>query len=107
VAERFTPERLAELRAARTPVFLYMTADWCLTCKVNEKGAMADARVAEAFKAKGVVVLEGDWTRGDPVISDWLSAEKRAGVPVYVFYGADGGKQDLPQLLSVDALVSL
>jgi thiol:disulfide interchange protein len=106
-AERFTPERLAELRAARTPVFLYMTADWCLTCKVNEKGAMADARVAEAFKAKGVVVLEGDWTRGDPVISDWLSAEKRAGVPVYVFYGADGGKQDLPQLLSVDALVSL
>ncbi|OYU16178.1 MAG: thiol:disulfide interchange protein [Alphaproteobacteria bacterium PA4] len=106
-AQRFSPETLASLRAAKTPVFLYMTADWCLTCKVNEKGAMADSAVAAAFKAKGIAVLEGDWTRGDPVISEWLAAQKRAGVPVYVFYATDGSETELPQILTVKALTAL
>ena len=106
-AQHFSPDKLAELRASKTPVFLFMTADWCLTCKVNEKGAMADAAVAKAFKDKGIAVLEGDWTRGDPVISKWLAEQGRAGVPVYVFYAADGSEQDLPQILTVSGLTSL
>ncbi|MFZ4689678.1 MAG: protein-disulfide reductase DsbD family protein [Polymorphobacter sp.] len=107
MAQHFSPEKLTELRAAKTPVFLYMTADWCLTCKVNEKGAMADAAVADAFRKKGIAVLEGDWTRGDAVISQWLSDQGRAGVPVYVFYAADGSQKDLPQILTVDILTAL
>ncbi len=106
-AQPFSTERLATLRASKTPVFLYMTADWCLTCKVNEKGSMANASVAAAFKRKGIAVLEGDWTRGDPAISQWLAAQKRAGVPVYVFYDAAGGEAELPQILTVEKLVSL
>ena len=106
-AQRFSPEKLAALRAAGTPVFLYMTADWCLTCKVNEKGAMSNAAVAAAFASKRIAVLEGDWTRGDPVISQWLSQQKRAGVPVYVFYAGDGTTEDLPQILTVAKLLSL
>ncbi|MBU6165886.1 MAG: thioredoxin family protein [Alphaproteobacteria bacterium] len=106
-AVKFTPAALAELRAAGKPVFLFMTADWCLTCKVNEKGAMADARVAEAFKAKGITVMEGDWTRSDPAISAWLAEHKRAGVPVYVYYDASGGETELPQILTADMLTSL
>jgi thiol:disulfide interchange protein/DsbC/DsbD-like thiol-disulfide interchange protein len=107
MAQHYSPEKLAELRAAKSPVFLYMTADWCLTCKVNEKGAMADAAVAAAFKQKGITVLEGDWTRGDAAISKWLAEQGRAGVPVYVFYAADGSQKELPQILTVDALTSL
>jgi DsbC/DsbD-like thiol-disulfide interchange protein/cytochrome c biogenesis protein CcdA len=107
MAVHYSPEKLAELRAAKTPVFLYMTADWCLTCKVNEKGAMADAAVAAAFKQKGITVLEGDWTRGDAAISAWLAEQGRAGVPVYMFYAADGSQRELPQILTVDALTSL
>jgi DsbC/DsbD-like thiol-disulfide interchange protein/cytochrome c biogenesis protein CcdA len=106
-AQHFSPEKLAELRAGKTPVFLFMTADWCLTCKVNEKGAMADAAVAKAFKDKGIAVLEGDWTRGDPVISKWLAEQGRAGVPVYVYYAADGSEQELPQILTVKTLTAL
>jgi DsbC/DsbD-like thiol-disulfide interchange protein/cytochrome c biogenesis protein CcdA len=106
-AQRFTPEKLATLRAAGTPVFLYMTADWCLTCKVNEKGAMASGDVAKSFQNKGIAVLEGDWTRGDPVISDWLAKQGRAGIPVYVFYAADGSEQELPQILTVETLAGL
>ncbi len=106
-AERFSPDKLAALKASRTPVLVYMTADWCLTCKVNERGALADAAVAAAFKAKGIAVLEGDWTRGDPVISQWLAARGRAGVPAYVFYAPDGREVELPQLLTVDSLTAL
>jgi thiol:disulfide interchange protein len=103
----YTPAALADLRAAGKPVFLYMTADWCLTCKVNEKGAMASPDVARAFKARGITVMEGDWTRSDPAISAWLADHRRAGVPVYVFYDAAGTETELPQILTVDALTSL
>nr|MCU0892394.1 thioredoxin family protein [Sandarakinorhabdus sp.] len=106
-AVKFTPAALAELRGAGKPVFLYMTADWCLTCKVNEKGAMADTAVAAAFKAKGITVMEGDWTRSDPAISTWLAEHQRAGVPVYVFYDGKGGETELPQILTAEMLTSL
>ena len=106
-AVKFTPAALADLRSQGKPVFLFMTADWCLTCKVNEKGAMADAKVAEAFKAKGITVMEGDWTRSDPAISAWLADHKRAGVPVYVYYDPQGGETELPQILTTDMLTSL
>jgi thiol:disulfide interchange protein len=107
MAQPYTAERLTALTSSGKPVFLYMTADWCLTCKVNEKGAMADAAVAKAFKAKGITVLEGDWTRGDAAISKWLADRGRAGVPVYVFYAADGTNRELPQILTVAALTEL
>ncbi|WP_353216405.1 thioredoxin family protein [Sandarakinorhabdus sp.] len=106
-AVKYTPAALADLRSAGKPVFLYMTADWCLTCKVNEKGAMASSDVAASFKTKGITVMEGDWTRSDPAISQWLAEHKRAGVPVYVFYDAKGGERELPQILTVDELTSL
>lgn len=106
-AVKFSPAALADLRSQGKPVFLFMTADWCLTCKVNEKGAMAAPAVAESFKAKGITVMEGDWTRSDPQISEWLEQHKRAGVPVYVFYDAKGGERELPQILTVDELTSL
>jgi thiol:disulfide interchange protein len=106
-AQPYSPQKLAALQAEGKPVFLYMTADWCLTCKVNEKGAMADAAVAQAFRDKGITVLEGDWTRGDAAISTWLEERGRAGVPVYVFYAADGTATELPQILTVDALTGL
>ena len=106
-AVKYTPAALAELRSAGKPVFLYMTADWCLTCKVNEKGAMADAAVAASFKAKGITVMEGDWTRNDAAISAWLAEHKRAGVPVYVYYDAAGGETELPQILTAGTLTGL
>ena len=99
-AEPFSETRLAELTAAGTPAFVYFTADWCLTCKVNEHGALADPAVAAAFRAKGVKVLIGDWTSGDAAIGRFLNAHGAAGVPLYLFYGRDGQARTLPQILS-------
>ncbi len=107
VEEPFSQTRLDELRAAKTPVFLYFTADWCLTCKVNERGALADADVAEAFKKAGIVTLVGDWTRGDPAITRFLDAQGRSGIPLYLFYHPDGTVETLPQLLTPGRLTKL
>lgn len=106
-AQPYTPERLAELRSTGAPVFLYMTADWCITCKVNEKGALGSAAVAQAFKTKGITVLEGDWTKPNPAISAWLAEHGRAGIPVYTYYAPDGSETELPQILTESDLTSL
>jgi len=107
-AARFDEARLADLRKAGRPIFLYFTADWCLTCKVNEKAAIERAEVSKAFADKHVVVMVGDWTRGDPAISRFLQAHGRSGVPFYLFYPA-GGKEprELPQILTPGLLAGL
>ena len=104
---KFDEARLAELRKQGRPVFLYFTADWCLTCKVNEKAAIERAEVTKAFAAKHVVVMVGDWTRGDPAISRFLSAHGRSGVPFYLFYPANGEPRELPQILTPGLLAGL
>ena len=106
--EAFSEGRLAALRAERRPVFLYFTADWCLTCKVNEKAAIERTEVSEAFARKGIVTMVGDWTRGEPAISRFLAERGRAGVPLYLFYPAGGGEPvELPQVLTPSMLVEL
>ena len=103
----FTPEAIAAAQADRRPTFLYFTADWCLTCKVNEKGALSDPAVAEAFEKAGIQVMVGDWTRPDPAIARFLQDRGRAGIPLYLFYSADGKVTELPQILTVGALTAL
>jgi thiol:disulfide interchange protein/DsbC/DsbD-like thiol-disulfide interchange protein len=106
-AEPFSEARLAELRAANRPVFVYFTADWCLTCKVNERGAMASAEVAEAFRARNIQVLAGDWTRGDPAIGRFLERHGRSGVPLYLYYAPGREAEVLPQILTAGRLIAL
>jgi thiol:disulfide interchange protein DsbD len=104
--EPFTPERLAELRARGTPVFINATAAWCITCLVNERVALHSPAVAEAFARKGVVYLKADWTSKSPKIAALLESFGRSGVPLYVVYGKNAGDQQvLPQVLSERTLI--
>jgi thiol:disulfide interchange protein len=104
----FSETALAQARAAGKPVFAYFTADWCLTCKVNEGTAIERTEVRDAFARSGVTVLRGDWTRRDPAITRFLTAQGAAGVPLYVWYPAKGGMpQVLPQVLTAGGLVEL
>jgi thiol:disulfide interchange protein len=106
--DSFSEPRLSSLRASGKPVFLYFTADWCLTCKVNEKAAIERDEVASAFKAKGVLTMVGDWTNGDPEISRFLEAQGRSGVPLYLYYKPGAATpQVLPQILTTDSLIAL
>ena len=105
--QSFDPDRIPAEVAAGHVVFVDATADWCLTCKVNENVAIETPATAAAFKAAGVVVLVGDWTRRDPAISRFLGSQGAAGVPLYLWYPADGAAQKLPQVLSTSALTAL
>lgn len=107
-SQPFSEAALAKARASGKPVFAYFTADWCLTCKVNEAAAIEREATRDAFAKAGVVVLRGDWTRRDPAITRYLTAQGAAGVPLYMWYPAGGGApQQLPQVLGPDTLVEL
>ena len=100
-SQPWSPERVAALRAAGTPVFVNFTAAWCVTCQVNEKVAFSTGEVAAAFKRTGAVYLVADWTNRDAVIAGALAEHDRVGVPLYLVYGAGGGEPKvLPQLLT-------
>ena len=89
----------------RRPLFVYFTADWCLTCKVNEAAAIDRSEVRDAFKAAGVKVLAGDWTNGDPAITRFLESRGRAGVPLYLWYAPGQPPEELPQVLTPAMLI--
>ncbi len=99
--QAYSPDKLAEAQAAGKPVFINFTAAWCVTCQVNEKVAFSTKQAAEAFAKTGTVYLKADWTRRDTVIAQELARHGRAGVPLYLVYGAKGGEpQVLPQILT-------
>jgi thiol:disulfide interchange protein DsbD len=106
-AEPFTGARLAALRSEGRPVFVNLTAAWCITCLVNERMALSTAAVKDAFAARDVAYLKGDWTSRDPEITAFLRSFERDGVPFYAYYPA--GARDpvvLPAVLTETAVVS-
>ncbi|HYD23329.1 MAG TPA: thioredoxin family protein [Croceibacterium sp.] len=103
----FSDTALAEARASGKPVFLWFTADWCLTCKVNESVAIEREATRAAFEKAGVVAMRGDWTRRDPAITRFLTAHGAAGVPLYVWYAPGKDGEVLPQVLTPDSLIAL
>ena len=107
-AQPFTEAALQAARTANRPVFAYFTADWCLTCKVNEKAAIERDDVARAFAARNVAVLVGDWTNGDPAIGRFIEAQGRSGVPLYLYYRPGAASPEvLPQVLTPAMLTAL
>lgn len=98
--EAFTPAKLDALRAEGKPVFVDATAAWCITCKVNERTALSSASVMALFKERDIAFLVADWTKRDADITAWLASFGRSGVPLYVYYPAEGAPRVLPQLLT-------
>ncbi|MCB1647743.1 MAG: thioredoxin family protein, partial [Pseudomonadales bacterium] len=96
------------LAAARQqgPVFVNFTAAWCITCKVNERVALSSAAVRDAFAARQVTYLKGDWTNEDPEISARLESFGRNGVPLYLLYpGGKANAEVLPQILTESLVI--
>lgn len=106
--ESYTPEKLQAARAAGKPVFVNMTAAWCITCLANEKAALDIETTKKFFKDNGILFLKGDWTNYDDSITQYLKSFGRSGVPIYVFYPADQTKAPvvLPQLLTPGIVIN-
>lgn len=105
-AEPFAQARLDGLIAeGRRPVFVNLTAAWCITCLVNERTALASDEVRALFRARNVAYLKGDWTNRNPEITRVLERHGRSGVPLYLLFSRNGEAQVLPQILTERMLV--
>jgi thiol:disulfide interchange protein len=104
--EAYTPERLAALQAEGRPVLVNYTAAWCVSCQVNDRVALSTKSVADALSRNNAVYLKADWTKRDAAIAAELTRFGRAGVPLYLVYGAKGGEPViLPSILTAGGVV--
>jgi thiol:disulfide interchange protein len=94
--EPWSADAVTRYQSQGRPVFVDFTASWCLSCQVNERVALDQPSVQQAFQAGNVALLKADWTRHDEAITQALASLDRSGVPAYVLY-APG--QSSPQLL--------
>lgn len=95
-------DALNSLRASGTPVFVDVTADWCITCLANEQAVLFTDDMTQAFADAGVTYMVADWTNYDPAIGEFVQEHGRNGIPLYVMYPGDLQSKPvmLPQLLT-------
>jgi len=98
-----TAERLA---AEGRTVFVDVTADWCFTCKVNERLVLETPEMAATFDKLGVVALRADWTNRNDTIAAYLAKHDRYGIPFYLVYRRDRPPTVLPELLTRDNVLA-
>lgn len=100
----YSKEKLDELRASGKPVFVDATAAWCITCQLNGR-VIHSGPVMEAFANNTVTLMIADWTRRNDEISEFLKSFGYQGVPLYVFFPAEGNPVVLPQLLTESVII--
>ncbi len=102
----YTPKAVADLQKEGGPIFVYFTAEWCITCKVNEQVALNNADVKAALAAKNVTIVKGDWTNRNSEIAAVLAKYGRAGVPLYLYYPAGQAEAVvLPEILTPSIVI--
>ena len=104
----YSEQAVSEALAAGRPSFVVFTADWCITCQVNERAVLERRAVREALRENGFALFKADWTRQDEVIRAKLAEFGRAGVPLYLVYSpnAPNHPQVLSELLSRREVIS-
>lgn len=102
----WSPEKLQSLRAQGTPVFVDVTADWCITCLANEQAVLFTGDMTRAFQEAGVTYMVADWTNYDPAIGAFVREHGRNGIPLYVMYPGNlqASPTILPQLLTASVV---
>ncbi len=101
----YSAATLTALRKQGRTVFVNFTADWCISCQVNEHVALVSDAVHQAFARYNVARLKGDWTHSDPAITRALAQFGRSGVPLYLVYPHGGAAIVLPQVLTPQTVI--
>jgi suppressor for copper-sensitivity B len=103
----FAPEAIAGHVAAGRTVFVDVTADWCVTCKVNKALVLDSPEIVKQLRRKDVIAMKADWTRPDPVISAFLERFGRYGIPFDVVFGPGAPEgRPLSELLTKGAVTA-
>lgn len=102
----YNPETLTDLINQHQKVFVYATATWCITCKMNERIALENSQVKAFFKKENIILMKADWTNKNDTILTWLKQFNRAGVPLYVYYPGRNNPIVLPQILTPSIVIN-
>ena len=108
LSNAYSPEKLAQLRSEGKAVFINVTADWCITCKVNEQIVLGTQEFEDAVILNDVSYIIADWTSYDPEISTLLAQYRRTGIPLYLLFPKNSAENALvlPQILTKDTVIS-
>lgn len=106
LGQNYSEQKLLELRSKEQVVLVNMTADWCITCKVNEQIAFSDQALQQVLQQQNVHYLIGDWTNKNQTILQYLTKYQRSGVPLYVVYAGSSSEQVLPQILTPEIVIN-
>ncbi|MEI8292801.1 MAG: protein-disulfide reductase DsbD domain-containing protein [bacterium] len=103
----FSDARVQSELVAGHSVFIDFTADWCITCKFNERTAIDTPAIRALLKEKNIIPIKADWTNANPEITAALKRFNRVGVPLYVIYSASNPTDPvvLPELLTESHLM--
>ncbi len=103
----WSEQEVTALRSAGQPVFVDVTADWCITCIANETAVLRTDDMIQAFADHNVVYMVADWTNQDDAIAALLKKHERNGIPLYLMYAADTSTDPLvlPQILTKQAVL--
>ncbi len=96
----FSKASLDRLLENNKKVLVVVTADWCITCKVNEQLVFSTNVIQEELKQNKITYLLADWTKRDEKITEYIKSFNRIGVPLYILYNSKGKHKVLPQLLT-------
>src|SRR3546814_15371873 len=83
----FQRDAIDRLIAEDRVVLVDVTADWCLTCKVNKAAVLERGPVADRLGGGDVVAMRADWTSPDAANAEYLASSGRYGIPFTVVYG--------------------
>ena len=106
--EAYSKERLSMLLENEDSVFINLTADWCITCLVNEQMVLKTNDFSDILNKKNIIYLKADWTKYNPEITELLNDYNRSGVPLYLFYPSGEAEPIiLPQILKISDMIDV
>ncbi|ENU0755870.1 TPA: DUF255 domain-containing protein [Klebsiella michiganensis] len=88
-------------------VFIDISADWCVTCKVNEHRVLNQPAIISALAEPDVVALRGDWSKPSEPIARFLQSRNRYAIPFNQVYGPGVPQgETLPPLLDQQSVLN-
>ena len=97
--QTFSPDKITKGRESDDNIFIAFGAEWCLTCKFNER-VFHNREIATFFKDHSISFYYGDWTNNNPLITKFLEKYEYKGVPFYILFKGSQETVIFPTLLT-------